>query len=563
MKFLCLVWALFAAVVNSFALDREAFTLTNYDLQVRVEPEQQRLGVRGKVILRNDSSSPQKNAVLQISSSLSWRSVQAAGKPVQFVAQPYRSDIDHTGALSEAVVNLPQEVPPKASTELQVAYEGVIVQDAARLTAIGTPKEVAAHTDWDEIGQNFSGVRGVGYVAWYPIATDAAILADGNSVFKTVGRWKKREASAVMNIEVAMSRASTEAPPTVLLNGQRCRALAVEDGAGQIVSTACAFEPLGMAVPEFLVANYSSVESHEAIVYYLPGHESGARDFALAADLAALLITEWFGVPREKAEVVEVFDAAAARFESGNMLLSSFADSNAKLAQITMAHQLTHAAFPSSQPWIYEGLAHFAQALYRERQDGRKAALDYLGLQRTALIETEKSLREPLDSTFDEILHRSKAAYVWWMLRDMMGDDALKKALAAYRPEQDKEPVYVQHLIEAETKRDLGWFFDDWVYKDRGLPDFRVASAYARKNSQGGYLVTITVEDLGGVGAEVPVTLRMAGGEVTKRLEVRAKSSTVTRIEAASAPQEVMVNDGSVPESDMGNNIFKVERVEP
>jgi hypothetical protein len=563
MKFLCLVWALFSAVVNSFALDREAFTLTNYDLQVRVEPEQQRLGVRGKIILRNDSSSPQKNAVLQISSSLSWRSVQAAGKPVQFVAQPYRSDIDHTGALSEAVVNLPREVPPKASTELQVAYEGVIVQDTARLTAIGTPKEVAAHTDWDEIGQNFSGVRGVGYVAWYPIATDAAILADGNSVFKTVGRWKKREASAVMNIEVTMSRASTEAPPTVLLNGQRCKALAVEDGAGQIVSTACAFEPLGMAVPEFLVANYSSVESHEATVFYLPGHESGARDFALAADLAALLITEWFGVPREKAEVVEVFDAAAARFESGNMLLSSFADSNAKLAQITMAHQLTHAAFPSSQPWIYEGLAHFAQALYRERQDGREAALDYLGLQRTALIETEKSLREPLDSTFDEILHRSKAAYVWWMLRDMMGDDALKKALAAYRPEQDKEPVYVQHLIEAETKRDLGWFFDDWVYKDRGLPDFRVASAYARKNSQGGYLVTITVEDLGGVGAEVPVTLRMAGGEVTKRLEVRAKSSTVTRIEAASAPQEVMVNDGSVPESDMGNNIFKVERVEP
>jgi hypothetical protein len=563
MKFLCLVCLLFAAVVNGFALDREAFTLTNYDLQVRVEPEQQRLGVRGKIILRNDSSSPQKNAVLQISSSLSWRSVQAAGKPVQFVTQPYRSDIDHTGALCEAVVNLPREVPPKASTELQVAYEGVIVQDAARLTAIGTPKEVAAHTDWDEIGQNFSGVRGVGYVAWYPIATDAAILADGNSVFKTVGRWKRREASGVMNIVVAVSGNGTEAPPTVLLNGQKCKSLTVEDEAGQIVSTACAFEPLGMAVPEFLVANYSSVVSHEATVYYLPGHEWGARDFALATDLAAPLITEWFGVPRERAQVVEVFDAAAASFESGNMLLSSFADSNAKLAQITMAHQLTHAAFPSSRPWIYEGLAHFAQALYRERQDGRDAALDYLGLQRTALVETEKSLREPLDSTFDEILHRSKAAYVWWMLRDMIGDDALKKALAAYRPEQDKEPRYIEHLIEADTKRDLGWFFDDWVYKDRGLPDFRVASVYARKNSQGGYLVTITVEDLGGGGAEVPVTLRMEGGAVTKRLEVRAKSSTVTRMEATSAPQEVIVNDGSVPESDMGNNIFKLERVEP
>ena len=34
-----------------FSLDREAFTFTSYDLNVRVEPEQQRLGVRGKITL--------------------------------------------------------------------------------------------------------------------------------------------------------------------------------------------------------------------------------------------------------------------------------------------------------------------------------------------------------------------------------------------------------------------------------------------------------------------------------------------------------------------------------
>ena len=37
------------------ALEREAFTFTKYILEVRVEPEQQRLGVRGKITLRNDS----------------------------------------------------------------------------------------------------------------------------------------------------------------------------------------------------------------------------------------------------------------------------------------------------------------------------------------------------------------------------------------------------------------------------------------------------------------------------------------------------------------------------
>src|SRR6266436_4254757 len=109
---LCFLCILCASVVSAFSLDREAFTFTSYDLNVRIEPEQQRLGVRGKVTLRNDSATPQKIAVLQISSSLSWRSIKAGGKQVQFVSQPYNSDIDHTGALSEAVVTLLEAVAP-------------------------------------------------------------------------------------------------------------------------------------------------------------------------------------------------------------------------------------------------------------------------------------------------------------------------------------------------------------------------------------------------------------------------------------------------------------------
>src|SRR6266849_3234579 len=105
--FLCVFCA---SVVNGFALDREAFSITNYDLNVQIDPEQHRLGVRGKITLHNDSSTPQKIAVLQVSSSLDWRSVKAGDKAVQFVSQPYTSDIDHTGSLSEAIVTLPQAI---------------------------------------------------------------------------------------------------------------------------------------------------------------------------------------------------------------------------------------------------------------------------------------------------------------------------------------------------------------------------------------------------------------------------------------------------------------------
>ena len=161
--FLCV---LCASVVNGFALDREAFTITNYDLKLQVEPEQHRLGVRGKITLRNDTQTPQKIAVLQISSSLDWRSVKAGDKAVQFVTQPYTSDIDHTGGLSEAIVTLPQAVAPKEPSNWRSRTKASILLDATRLTRIGTPEEAANSTDWDQIRREFhgsarSGKRGV------------------------------------------------------------------------------------------------------------------------------------------------------------------------------------------------------------------------------------------------------------------------------------------------------------------------------------------------------------------------------------------------------------------
>jgi hypothetical protein len=49
---------------------------------------------------------------------------------------------------------------------------------------------------------------------------------------------------------------------------------------------------------------------------------------------------------------------------------------------------------------------------------------------------------------------------------------------------------------------------------------------------------------------------------VARRLEVRAKSAATTRVEVPGVPTELVINDGSVPESDLANNVFKVEEQE-
>jgi hypothetical protein len=570
MKFLRVLCVLGGLFVQGFTLDREPFTFTNYNLDVRVEPEQQRLAVRGKITLRNDSATPQKNLSLQISSSLNWRSIHLGGKAVQFVSQPYTSDIDHTGALSEAIVSLPAAVLPQGTVELEIGYEGIIPLDVTRLTRIGVPEELAKHSDWDQIGKSFTAVRGIGYVAWYPVATESANLSEGNSVFETLGRWKTREADSGMKITLGSPTLPSEAsPPFILCNGKSLYGV-TRGGSPKFSWAECIYAPLGSDVPSFAIGNFDLLDRPAVTVYHLPEHKSAAENYALAAELAVAFTTEWFGAPRAKAEIVELADPEAAPFESGSMLLTPLSNGDARLAQLAAVHQLTHAAFPSPRPWIYEGLAHFAQVAYRERQSGRQSALDFMGLHRTAIADAEKAraaehnqnagANESLINTASEEFYRSKAMYVWWMLRDMAGDEALKKALANYRPDQDKEPSYVQRLIEGQTKRDLEWFFDDWVYRDRGLPDFRVESAYPRPTVGGGYVVTVTVQNLGDAGAEMPVTLRMEGGEVTRRLEVHARSKATIRIEAAATPYEIVVNDGSVPESDMKNNTFTIQK---
>ena len=561
----CLFLGLFSVVTpGSFCLDRNAFTFTNYNLNVQIEPAQQRIGVRGKIVLRNDSTVPQKNAALQISSSLDWRSIQIDDKPVQFVSQPYTSDIDHTGSLSEAIVSLTREIPAKGTIALEIGYEGKIVLDATRLTRIGVPEDRATHSDWDQIGREFTAVRGIGYVAWYPVAAEAANLSEGEIAFDTVGRWKQREVGAEMRISLQVSSAAAGPGMISIQNAESCNL----DGWPATTSGSdneCTYSRLDQVVPAFLVGPYSTLSGSSATLAFLDDHKTAAQNWAGAADQVLPLVKEWFGVPQRPVQVVELADVAAAPFEAGRLVVAPLG-SDLKLAQTLLVHQLTHAALASDRAWIREGLAHFAQALWREQQNGRSAALDYLGLHRTALADAEKDASSErgsarsLISTGDEELYRSKAMFVWWMLRDMVGDAALRKAVAAYRAPDDRQPSYIQHLIETQSHRDLEWFFDDWIYRDRGLPDFRIVSVYPRQMLNEAYLVTVSVENLGAAGAEVPVTARSGNREASQRLEVRGKATATVRIELPGSPDEVIVNDGSVPESDLNNNSFNVPK---
>jgi hypothetical protein len=545
----------------SHALDRQAFTITNYSLQAHLDPATGAFAVEGSLQLRNDSTAPQRNIDLQITSTLEWKAITANGKDVQWLSQPYTSDIDHTGALSEAIVTLPAPVQPQGTVSLGVTYGGTIPADTTRLQRLGVPAEVAARSDWDRISADFTAVRGLGYVVWYPVAMDSANLSQGSEVFDAIAAWKQRHAASTLE---AIFWSGTTG--TLEANTARTLAAAHSSGAGkEKLLGSYQWQGLGRTVPTFAFGDYHERTDAGVTLAYLPGQESAAADYARVAQEPAGLVLQWFGRPRQHLVLIDLSQNTAQPYESGTWVFTPLRPTDSFSLQLTFAHQWAHAAFDSPRPWLYEGAAHFAQALEREHQGGRQAALDYMAARLPVLRAVEAQAPAPgtpagqsLVTATDEALYRTKSMYVLWMLRELVGDQALQAAFINYRPADDKEPSYFQRLVEAQSHKDLEWFFDDWVYRDRGLPDLRIAAVYPRPTLKGSYTVTVTVENLGGAAAEVPVTVRGEGGEVVKRAQVAGHSKQVLYIQVPNKPLEARVNDGSVPESDTKNNSMTI-----
>ncbi len=211
MRYLTLLWLGLAITGNAVAIDRDAFTITRYQLEVQIDRASHVMAVTGRLSLRNDSKLPQKAVTLQVSSSLDWNGIALNHKPVEWIGNNYTSDIDHTGALSEAVVNLPRDVPPSGTIELDVQYGGTVTPDATRFTRMGAPAELALRNDWDQIGEPFTALRGLGYVVWYPVSLPAVSMSDGSAVFEAIDAWKFRHQHSEFDahIEVISGEAKT------------------------------------------------------------------------------------------------------------------------------------------------------------------------------------------------------------------------------------------------------------------------------------------------------------------------------------------------------------------
>jgi len=451
---------------------------------------------------------------------------------------------------------------------------------------MGTPEDVAARSDWDEITDAFAAVRGLGYVTWYPVAIGAVSMSDGNAVFDAIAGWKRRHAHTEFDARIIVLSGEKESLCIAVNSGaQSCGEMReVSDtqsgGKAKELSNILTLKGLDETVPTFAIADYVDLSRPTITFLHIPEHTQLARDYALAAESNDPLLHDWLGEPHPPARIIELAEAKALPYESGSILFTPLRPWPKDTLQVLLMSSQVTARFHSPHAWIQEGMERFLQAVSVENRSGRKAALEYLDEFREQLVKAEEAthprtgsaLKAPssnsaadntLLNTNDELYLRGKGSFVMWMIRDMIGEHAMQSALAAYRPGADKDPSYLQRLVQTASKRDLEWFFDDWVYRDRGLPDFHVDSVYVRpflNEANKSFLVTTTIENRGLAGGEVPVLVQTPSGEKSVRVLVKAGEKESGRLEVPVAPDKVVVNDGSVPEANTENNVYDVPK---
>ena len=182
-----------------------------------------------------------------------------------------------------------------------------------------------------------------------------------------------------------------------------------------------------------------------------------------------------------------------------------------------------------------------------------------------------ESSGQPLAQAISPVYYRTKAAYVLWMLRDIVGDDALGAALresiaGTHSPAESKSdsPSPFQAALKtAAPRQNLTWLFADWIDADHGLPDLTIDKVFPNAVQSGNWLTSVTIANGGYAAAEVPVTVRSATNNATDWVLVPAHGTVTQRVLVQGQPTEVQVNDGTIPETQASVHVMHLDQPQP
>ncbi|HSL69271.1 MAG TPA: M1 family aminopeptidase, partial [Longimicrobiales bacterium] len=255
---------------------------------------------------------------------------------------------------------------------------------------------------------------------------------------------------------------------------------------------------------------------------------------------------------------------SATRFggmeNAGAIFYSEQAVARGSLGEGTVAHETAHQWFGDavtpgdwSDVWLSEGFATYFGNLFFERADSvqrfrqmtAQSWRGYFGsdVKDLAMVDTTAV---PNNNLLDLLNPNSynKGGAVLHMLRGLLGDEVFFGGIRRYYTRHvhaNARTRDLQRALEEQSGRDLGWFFNQWVYR----PGHPILSVNHTWDAAAGEAV-VTVEQVQKAEWPVfrfPLELALTAGSETvrHRAEIAGKTATL-RVRMPAAPTALVVD---------------------
>ena len=196
-----------------------------------------------------------------------------------------------------------------------------------------------------------------------------------------------------------------------------------------------------------------------------------------------------------------------------------------------------------------EGLTNFmADYAYRERESPEAARAMRLAWLR------DYAAMPPGDDTplarftsrthgASQIVGYNKAAMLFYMLRDAVGEAAFDAAVRGFWSANRFRIASWDDLrgaFERASGQDLVAFFAQWLQRT-GAPNLRIADAKAEPVAGGWRLSVTLAQGSPAYALSVPLAVRTAGGDITRRIELSRERETAV-LELPAEPQQITLD---------------------
>ena len=256
-----------------------------------------------------------------------------------------------------------------------------------------------------------------------------------------------------------------------------------------------------------------------------------------------------------------------------------YSDRNRLLVEDIISHEIAHSWFGNlvtcrnwAELWLNEGFATFMEAAFREKMYGREDYLQKIREDRDVYFaeESQMSRKHALfnqlaradDSIFDAVAYQKGSAVIH-TLRETVGEEVFWKAVNVYLTRHklaNVETTDLQKVFEEVSKKDLDWFFKQWIY-GAGYPRLEVGYRYNAETKKIDFSITQTQkpEENTPAAFTLPMEIEIgtANGTINEKITIAKRAETFS-FDLPDAPMRIAFDkDLKIP-----LKTLKIQRIE-